>query len=634
MEILNLPVAFMEKLFGNGAFFSNWVQFFIANWMALSLGGFILSNWMQKEPKGIIAREELSAQLSKNPNWALPFGVVGAALALLYNVALYALFLLLETSSFVTNFCYKWASKVVRWMWAEVFLPSVWMLAKIAFQYLISWPFALLLQTIQAVPLIFSRTRFMRTLWPTLLASMAAAILVFAGFYTENTSLAEFGPIICYVFALVWIVADVVYQTREAAQKALQFAFTIVGTIVAIYTIGYLLNFWDARHNWGASITALWHVPSVLAACFLLLMAASLLYLTNVGVFFANEDTHENKQLFERCYSYIQLCFKHALAFIYQPILAIVVAVICVIIPWTLLDTSANFAAENWVSTQLQTETENLNAALKGKNVLAQKDILVDPDLTKDAAFETAKNKLTAELELQAQKTEHERYMTYLSTAQKFGADVSELMSARQFDALVKADSLALVATKEHAKTTQKMYADQIRSLEDQIQDMNASINSNPELAEYLMPSRNESQSKLKVLQTMKMRDAELNEVYVQGLATTANEFSGNWFRYCLTYALFLMANYTLLAIIITFVFNLYAQTVKPVYEAHSGSMLVSAIREEQARNARQPWMAWLVLVAFILVYFQFSSLSKSFDSSINILIHALEEWSALIIRQ
>ena len=81
MELLNLPLKMLNELFGNGAFFSNWVSFFIANWMAVALGGYILSKWMSKLPQGLIDREVLAQRITQDSTWYAPLSIIAIAMA-------------------------------------------------------------------------------------------------------------------------------------------------------------------------------------------------------------------------------------------------------------------------------------------------------------------------------------------------------------------------------------------------------------------------------------------------------------------------------------------------------------------------------------------------------------------------
>lgn len=632
MELLNLPLKMLNELFGNGAFFSNWVSFFIANWMALALGGYILSKWMSKPPQGLIDRDALAQRIAQESSWYAPLSIIAIAMSVVYNVGVYALFLLLEATTFVTNFVYKWVSLIVLWLWNEVFKPSIWMLAKVIYHYLISWPFQLLLTVIHIVPATLNRHMYTKVFWPTLFGAIAAALLVFIGFLADQQMLVEYGPLFALSLALVWIVASTIYQSKDAAIKSMRFSLIFMGILVAIYGLFYFLNVFDGNIKWGGVFSGILHAPNVLAATILLLSVLSLLYLTNVGVIFSNEQLSDKWS--ENIYEYIKTAFNHSLAFLYQPILVVFVSLVVVIVPWGVLEQSANFATENWIENRLNTKTEALQEELQNEEVSSKVARLINPDSTKNEAFDAALASLGNEVSLRYELTENKRYIDFLSSALIFGAnDLKPMMTAKEFDAKIKADADALENLRAYKKSVNSDYKDQIASLDDQIVDINATINSNPDLAEFYMPMRNNLKSTSKTLRITQERHQRFFEAQIAATQKVNERFAANWLGYSMTYLLLLIANYVLLAVVIAFIFNLYAHTVKPIYDAHSGSKIVAAFEEERSRNNQQPWLAWLVLAALLVVYFQWNSLSDSTSNQVDSISSMLEEWSAKIVQ-
>ncbi|MBM3916985.1 MAG: hypothetical protein FJ349_05145 [Sphingomonadales bacterium] len=632
MELLNLPLKMLNELFGNGAFFSNWVSFFIANWMALALGGYILSKWMSKSPQGLIDRDALAQRIAQESSWYAPLSIIAIALSVVYNVGVYALFLLLEATTFVTNFVYKWVSTIVLWLWNEVFKPSVWLLAKLAFHYLIKWPFQLLLAVIHAVPGTLNRQGYVNVFWPTLYGAIASGLLVFIGFLTDQQLLVEYGPLFALSLALVWVVASTIYQSKDAAMKSLRFSLTIMAILVAIFGVFYFLNIFDGNTKWGGILSGILHAPNVVAATIIVLTLLALLYLTNVGVIFSNE--HASDKWSENIYEYIKTSFNHSLAFVYQPILVVAVSVVVIILPWAVLEQGANFATANWVENRLSAKTKAINDQLDQNQVLNKVALLINPDSTKNADFDTALETLQNEVTLRYELAENKRYTDYLSSALIFGTnDLKPIITAADFDSNTKANTEELEVLRGYKKSVNANYNDQLKSLDDQIVDINATINSNPDLAEFYMPMRNNLKSLSKTLSISKERHNRFLEMQIAATQKVNERFAANWMSYCLTYLLLLIANYALLAIVIAFVFNLYAHTVKPIYDAHNGSRIVAAIDEEQSKNNQQPWLAWLVLAALLVVYFQWNSLSDTTSNQVDSIMKMLEELSGTIVQ-
>lgn len=632
MELLNLPLKMLNELFGNGAFFSNWVSFFIANWMALALGGYILSKWMSKPPQGLIDRDALAQRITQESSWYAPLSIVAIAMSVVYNVGVYALFLLLEATTFVTNFVYKWVSVFVLWLWNEVFKPSIWMLVKVIYHYLISWPFQLLLTVIHTVPATLNRPSYTQVFWPTLYGACASAILVFVGYLTDQQLLIEYGPLFSLTLALVWIVASTIYQHNDAAIKSLRFSLILMAILIAIFGAFYFMNFFDGHTKWGGVASGILHAPNVFGAAIILLSVLSLVYLTNVGVIFSNEQLSANWP--DNIYNYIKAAFKHSLAFIYQPILVVIVSVVIILLPWAILEQSADFATENWVENRLSAKSKSINDELDKVQVLDKVTRLINPDSTKNEAFDAALASLEDEVSLRYELSENKRYADYLSGALVFGSnDLKPMMTAKEFDAKIKADTDALDELRGFKKAFDASYEDQIEALNDQIVDINATINSNPDLAEFYMPMRNNLKSTSKTLTITQERHQRFFEAQIAATQKVNERFAANWLRYSLTYLFLLIAKYVLLAVVIAFIFNLYAHTVKPIYDAHNGSRIVAAIDEERSRNNQQPWLAWLVLAALVVVYFQWNSLSATTSSQVDTVSTILEDLSAKIVQ-
>ena len=632
MELLNLPLKMLNELFGNGAFFSNWVSFFIANWMALALGGYILSKWMSKPPQGLIDRDALAQRITQESSWYAPLSIVAIAMSVVYNVGVYALFLLLEATTFVTNFVYKWVSVIVLWLWNEVFKPSIWMLVKVIYHYLISWPFQLLLTIIHSVPATLNRPSYTKVFWPTLYGACASAILVFVGYLTDQQLLIEYGPLFSLTLALVWIVASTIYQRNDAAFKSLRFSLILMAILIAIFGAFYFMNFFDGHTKWGGVASGILHAPNVFAAALILLSVLSLVYLTNVGVIFSNEQLSDKWS--DNIYNYIKAAFKHSLAFIYQPILVVIVSVVIIILPWAILEQSADFATENWVENRLSAKSKSINDELDKVQVLDKVTRLINPDSTKNEAFDAALASIEDEVSLRYELSENKRYADYLSGALVFGSnDLKPMMTAKEFDAKIKADTDALDELRGFKKAFDASYKDQIEALNDQIVDINATINSNPDLAEFYMPMRNNLKSTSKTLTITQERHQRFFEAQIAATQKVNERFAANWLRYSLTYLFLLVAKYVLLAVVIAFIFNLYAHTVKPIYDAHNGSRIVAAIDEERSRNNQQPWLAWLVLAALVVVYFQWNSLSATTSSQVDTVSTMLEDLSAKIVQ-
>jgi hypothetical protein len=60
--------------------------------IAMPIIGFIISKWLNEEPKGLVKYDVMSNQVSQNPSWHLPIVVIGYLLSFLINVLVYSIY--------------------------------------------------------------------------------------------------------------------------------------------------------------------------------------------------------------------------------------------------------------------------------------------------------------------------------------------------------------------------------------------------------------------------------------------------------------------------------------------------------------------------------------------------------------
>ena len=69
--------------------------------------------------------------------------------------------------------------------------------------------------------------------------------------------------------------------------------------------------------------------------------------------------------------------------------------------------------------------------------------------------------------------------------------------------------------------------------------------------------------------------------------------------KYSLTYLAFLLGKAILFGVLSALIINLYAYSVRPVYNMHKGSYLVAQVAELKAKDQMQPWIG-IILIAMI----------------------------------
>ena len=74
--------------------------------------------------------------------------------------------------------------------------------------------------------------------------------------------------------------------------------------------------------------------------------------------------------------------------------------------------------------------------------------------------------------------------------------------------------------------------------------------------------------------------------------------------KYNITYLLFLLGKAVLFSVVLTLLVNTYAYSVKPIYDMHNSSYLVSEVKALNAKDRMQPWIGILLIVALSGGYF------------------------------
>lgn len=602
MELLKLPEQALTMLFGPQSIFANWVAFFIANWIVISLGGFILSNWMNRKPDGIIDRKMLSEKIAEKSSWYLALSIFGIALAFIYNVFIYSVFFILEITRFITDFLFKWIKFVLLWIWEQVFLPSIWMFSKLVYRYVITMPFQTFLSVIQFVPSVLNRSQYQKVLWPTLIGSLVSAIAVFVGFLMENEMVTNYGAIIIGSLTLTWIVANHIYGTREAAIKSLLFSLVLSGFSLALLGILYFLNKGDASIKWGGSIAGILNAPTILGSLIVLIVSLSMLFSSSIGVIYSN--TTNEKNWLVKIREFFVETFKRSLSFCYQYILVAIVGMIITVLPIGILQMVSEEVGESIVGVHLENKNKELQKELKLFTTSDELTKLMNVDSTKDAAFAKELDSLKQECTLNYQIGENNLYSAYISRAGKFGIDLLPVHSRKEYDARIKQSEASLKDLEESKKQQIADLEEMSKSFTTQIDEATRSLTqiiNNPMATDYYNEVIANCNKELGRIENVKKRTTEYNDLLIAEAKSNHDSLKENWVSYSLTYFLYLLSKYALFSLVIAFFFSLFARTVRPTYDSYTGSGVVAAFRSEKEKNANQPWLAFLLLGALAL---------------------------------
>lgn len=599
MELLKLPEQAMSMLFGPQSIFANWVTFFIANWLVISLGGFILSNWMSKKPDGIIDRNSLAAKISEKSNWFMPFAILGIALSFLYNVFIYSVFFVLEVTRFITDFLYKWIKFLFFWIWENVVSPSIWMLLKLAYHYVIKMPFHALLGVIRNVPAVLNRAFYYRVLWPSLIGSVVAAILMFIAFMANNNAISEYGTLVVAALTLTWIVSKHIYGTNEAAKKSILFTLVLCGFAVVIVGVLCFLNEGDASVKWGGTIAGILHVPTIVGSLIAGLIALSLLFSSSIGVIYSN--TTNEKNWVEKIRVFFVESFKRSLSFCYQYLFVAIIGTILTLLPIAILKMVSDQAGKSMVQVHLDDKLTQLNNDLKVYSTSDEIDLLMNADSTKESAFSKELDSLKQECDLYYKIGENSLFTSYISDAGSFGTDLRPVNTRKEFDGRVDASEKTVKDLEDSKKDEVKNMDESIKSYNDQIDAAKRSLTEilvNPLASNYYTELITSMTIELDKIQVVRERTIKYDDVLIAAAKANTESLKGNWSSYATSYLFYIISKYALFSLIVAFFFALFALTVQSTYDSYNGSGIVAAFEQEKSKNANQPWLAFILLGA------------------------------------
>ena len=120
---------------------------------------------------------------------------------------------------------------------------------------------------------------------------------------------------------------------------------------------------------------------------------------------------------------------------------------------------------------------------------------------------------------------------------------------------------------------------------------------------------------KIADLKIKRERTDKFTSAHISGIEATISYQEGNSLRYNLMYLLFLLAGGILSSLLIAFVANIYAASVKPVYAMWTSSFLVEKVKEARSKNPYQPWVG-LLLIGLPLCVSLMSNINIGFSIS------------------
>lgn len=548
--------------------------------------GYILSDQKNVKPKGLLKIQSLSDITSENPTWHLPLVLIGMFLSFSFNVGAYTLY-------FIT-FILGYLGYILNWVYEKIILPVVKVLYRIAvmivdllmsilrlfIRYFISMPIDILLAVINVVPSVVNWKSYKRSLKVILAGFLAYALLEFIAHLTGQGLIGTIGGPFCLAIAVTWVVGLVSFNGHDKGKRAALFAISVIGLILGITVLILGTNQLDDTHGWGGTFAGLWYAPSVIGVVAALVLVLTVVFITNVGAIYINTIGEEG-DFKSRIKGVANESFKRSWYFLWQPIFVLVIGGILSIIPYYVVNFSAEQLEERVVDQIMVDNDSQLNEELKDNTISNRTDWILNDTLT-DKEFKACLDTLTTESDLKLRISENAVYQGYYSKTIPLRSIPGKVSSKEAIDNMVK-------SAKDKIKNLKESKKDQAESFDEQLKSMR----------EY-----EADQEDIAKVEQRKKRNAELldNQIASASAELSFRESCGT--KYSMTYLFFLLGKAVLFSLVLTLLVNTYAYSVRPVYDMHQSSYLVNEVKTLNAKDRMQPWIGILLISLLAGGYF------------------------------
>ena len=554
----------------------------------------------------------------------------------LTNIVLYALYAVMFILSRAVDLL-KWIVEIIKWIYTNI-LIYIWelikkitmmlidlvvriikiviqmisfmievivMAVKIGVRYLVTIPLDILIAVINGVSGTLNLNFYYRTAKVLAIASLAAGLLMFIGHLVGQEAIGQLGSPFILAIALTYIVGMVAFDSKDNGKKAAMFAVTVSGFIIGIMLLLFTLNQLDGISSWGGVFAGLWYAPSVLSITLVTILLITVVFITNVGAIYINTDG-ANLSFQDKLKGSICQSFNRSYSFILQPLFSLAIGALIVAIPYFLLNNSAEVLKDSIVGPIVSSSGESLAKDLEKNQIKVQQENLTNNSEISQSSFDSSIVNLGTELELETKISENKRYDFYLSSAITNGISfgiVPVLSATSTQDEIDKSKDQMDNLTKGKAETLKNIKYEianaEALKLEQMANSDTARANATGENIEKL---------------TMKLdRTEKFMAAHISGIDARINYQEGNSLRYNLTYLLFLLGGGILSAVLIAFLANIYASSVKPVYEMWKSSFIADQVKEARSKNPLQPWIG-IILIAFLFGGSILSNINSGFS--------------------
>ncbi len=578
--------------------------------------GYILSTWLNEKPNGLLKNESLSNVVSETPSWHLPLVIIGMIMSFVYNLIVYSVYFIayiLKRVGSILSWIYMHILKTIFDVLIKIIVMVVdilLLLSRLAIKYLINIPIEVFLIVINSVPKVFNWSNYLRTLKVLVLGFIMYAILIFIGYLFDQPLIGQIGGPFAIAISITWIVGLVSFDSHLHGRRAAVFALSVIGVILFLSVFVFGSNQADTSTVWGGVIAGLLHSPSVLSIMIVLVLIIAVAFITNVGAIYVNTAGVESG-FKSRLKNVVSDSFNRSWYFIIQPIFVIVIGLIISIIPYYLMNFSADSLHNQVMMPSLSAKHESLDKELSENKMIDKKGSLITNDTLTDRELNLCLDTVKREFQLRQQSTENKRYSEYFSNTVPLRNIPSEVISKKEFNKIITDAKSEIANDKKELKAVLKDFDERIKTAQlDSFQVENVPL-----------------------MQKEKARYDKVSSAFIESKEEMLNANESADFQYKGTYLLFLLAKGLLYAVLLALIVNLYAFSVLPVYKIWEGSYLVSEVKAATAKNPLQPWVGLLIIGlsigGFIFLGDIKGSFMKLFQSAPTELVNTSEEGEA-----
>ena len=274
----------------------------------LPLVGYIISKWLNDEPKGLIKHDVLSSSITKNPSWHLPILIIGYLMSFIINLACYSIYTIIFGLSKFTEFI-KWIWTFIKWIWTEVIIAGGFLLLKVLYHYLLVWPWNIFKLAFESIRPASNFANYKVAVYGLFLSFF---ISFFGKFLVNSFQLSNYYETIFTLFSILPIgiaISSIINSLNGNSDKKaklrnryIKHASILIILFCALYLVeGIIINI-SAHSFIFSSIMA---GGSLLGSAFIILNAALLIFVLSALPSFSSNYEGDNKGLLKAFGSYL-----------------------------------------------------------------------------------------------------------------------------------------------------------------------------------------------------------------------------------------------------------------------------------------------------------------------------------------